>query len=139
MHKLEELKMMLVEELEHFADAGEIKKAELPTIDTLAHAAKNLCKIIEAEDDGYSRRSYGRSYEGEPYNSDVYEGGSRARGGMSRADYSYRRKRDSMGRYSRAEGDTSSMAEELRGIMRGATDESTRYKLQQLVDKVENM
>ncbi len=74
MHALYELKKQLMEELEGFAKKGEINASSLAMIDTLAHATKNLCKVIEAsEEEEYSnrmsRRSYangmsGRSYEG---------------------------------------------------------------------------
>ena len=133
MNRLEELKYMLIEELEHLADSGEIDRKDLPTIDTLAHAAKNICKLIDSEDKSHSRRNY--SYEGEPYNgkTDVYEGGSRADG------YSYRRGRDSMGRFSRDDGEIKGYIEEIKGVIRSATDESTRHKLSQLVEKMNQM
>ena len=63
MHALHDLKKQLIEELEGFAKKGEISKSSLETIDTLAHAAKNLCKVIEAceEEEEYSHRMSRRS------------------------------------------------------------------------------
>lgn len=73
MHDLYKLKEMLVRELESFGKKGELTKTSLTAIDTLAHATKNLVKVIEAcEQDGYSNamsRSYGydNSYAHEVY------------------------------------------------------------------------
>ena len=47
MHKLGHLKALLIKELETYSDSGSISKASLETIDTLAHATKNVIKIIE--------------------------------------------------------------------------------------------
>ena len=74
MHKLYELKELLCEELEKYGDKRELSAGSLDVIDKLAHAAKNVDKLIEA-DDGYS--------------------------GRYMPDRSYARRRDSMGRYSR--------------------------------------
>ena len=57
MHDLYNLKEMLCEELSAFGRRDEITLSSLQTIDTLAHACKNVCKIIEhKESDGYSTR-----------------------------------------------------------------------------------
>lgn len=82
MHKLHELKEMLIEHLEEYADKGISSGAELKEIDTLAHAAKNIGKVIEmCEENGSSFRN-APGYRG------VYRN----------------RRRDSMGRYSREDG-----------------------------------
>ena len=64
MHALYDLKEKLMEELEGIAKKGELTKSSLETIDTLAHAIKNLCKVIESceEDEEYSHRMSRRSY-----------------------------------------------------------------------------
>ena len=87
MHRLYELKEQLIDELCEHGEKG-ITKESLHEVDTLAHAAKNLCKVIEAcEDDMHSGRYYVRD------------------NGMST-----RRGRDRMGRYtSRDEGPDVSM------------------------------
>jgi hypothetical protein len=71
MHGLHELKRKIIEELEEYGMRNEVKASELPTIDTLAHTAKNLCKIIAMceEETGYSYgdRYYGRTSRGMSY------------------------------------------------------------------------
>lgn len=77
MHKLDELRDMLMEELEKCAAKGELSTGSLEVIDKLAHAIKSIDTIIAMEEAGYSNDGY-----------------SMARG---RGRYA---KRDSMGRYS---------------------------------------
>ena len=48
MNKLVKLKKMLVNELEGFADSNTLTKNSLDMIDTLAHATKNLVKVMES-------------------------------------------------------------------------------------------
>ena len=82
MYELNELKERVMEELIEFGRKGSFSRNELPTIDLLAHTAKNLCKVIEMceEKTGYS---YGMR--------------TNMRGNYN---YSGARRRDSMGRYS---------------------------------------
>ena len=131
MHELYELKDMLCKELKEYGEKGELTAGSLETIDKLAHAMKNLDRVIEAyEDDGeYSGRSYPDGM-----------GGSYARGRYSREGRSYARgrmnaRRDSMGRYSRDDG----MIEELRDLMKDAPNEAIKRDIQRLVDKMEQM
>lgn len=131
MHELYELKDMLCKELKEYGEKGELTAGSLETIDKLAHAMKNLDRVIEAyEDDGeYSGRSYPDGM-----------GGSYARGRYSREGRSYARgrmnaRRDSMGRYSRDDG----MVEELRDLMKDAPNEAIKRDIQRLVDKMEQM
>ena len=70
MKELYELKEKLVDELKEYGKK-EMSAGSLDVIDKLAHATKNLCKVIESMEEGYSGRG---SYRG--------------------------RNRDSMGRYS---------------------------------------
>lgn len=138
---LYELKEKLMKELKRYAEQ-EISASSLNNIDTLAHAAKNVCKLIEASEegeysndgsyeggssgrrgrsnDGGSSSRRGRSYDGGSYEGSYDEGGS------------YRRRRDSMGRYSRA-----GMADKLRELMEDAPDERTREKLQQMISQMD--
>ena len=131
MHELYELKDMLCKELKEYGEKGELTAGSLDTIDKLAHAMKNLDRVIEAyEDDGeYSGRSYPDGM-----------GGSYARGRYSREGRSYARgrmnaRRDSMGRYSRDDG----MVDELRELMQDAPNEAIKRDIQRLVDKMEQM
>lgn len=131
MRELYELKDMLCKELKEYGEKGELTAGSLETIDKLAHAMKNLDRVIEAyEEDGeYSGRSYPDGM-----------GGSYARGRYSREGRSYARgrmnaRRDSMGRYSRDDG----MIEELRDLMKDAPNEAIKRDIQRLVDKMEQM
>jgi len=60
MHELYELKDMLYRELEEYGKKGELSAGTLDIVDKLAHALKNLNKIVE--EDEYSGRTYRRSY-----------------------------------------------------------------------------
>ena len=127
MHKLEQLKEMLCEELEEYGSKDKLDMGGLDIVDKLAHAIKNIDKILMSEG-GYSEGIY--------YNRGVY-GDSRdySRGEYSRGDYSTRgRKRDSMGRYSRA---NDMMVNELREMMDDAPDEHTRMELERFIHKME--
>ena len=106
MKELYELKERLVDELKGYGKQ-ELTSSNLDKIDTLAHAAKNVCKIIESEDEGHS---------GYYPHERVYRG-------------SYRR--DSMGRYSR-----DGLADKLRDLMNEAPDDKTRQDIQRLVDRM---
>ena len=129
MHELYDLKKKLCEELKSYG-AEKLTTGSLETIDKLAHALKNIEKVIEAEE-GYSgdysgRRSYDRAYDS--YANRSYD--SYASRDMSR-DYSG--KRDSMGRYAR----DSKMASELREMRNMATDEFTRKEFDKLIAMME--
>jgi hypothetical protein len=124
MHELYELKELLCKELEEIGGKGELTAGSLETVDTLAHALKNIDKIIESkEDEEYS----GRYYDGS-YNRSYARGRTNAR-------------RDSMGRYSRegysrAAGD---MADRMRSMAAEAPDETTRREMERMADKMEKM
>lgn len=132
--ELYELKSKLIKEL---ADCSkdEISANNLSVIDTLAHATKNVCKIMESMDEegGYSERrpiyrgNYymdGRDTWSAPYN-------ERGRGSGAR--------RDSMGRYS-SDGYSNhddGILEELYTTMKNAPDEATRRSIQSMINKME--
>lgn len=130
MHKLYELKEKLIKELEEFSEKG-LSDSSLKSIDTLAHAAKNLGKVIETCEeegysssmDGYSRRD---SYADEGINY-VRPDGSYARGRGRGA------RRDSMGRYSSAEDD---MVMQLEKLMHSAKDEHTKKELRKILERM---
>lgn len=121
MEDLEKLKEMLCEELEKYGRKGEMSAGTLEIVDKLAHAIKNLDKIIDGDE-------YSGAYEGGRGAS--YRGGS-YRGG------SYARKRDRMGRYSSEGYSRHDLAEELRALMEEAPDEKTRMEMERLVNKME--
>ena len=62
MKELYELKEKLVDELKNYGKM-ELTNSTVQMIDTLAHAAKNVCKIIDESDEGNSGY-YPRSYDG---------------------------------------------------------------------------
>lgn len=79
MHDLYELKDRLVKELENYGKKGDLSAGSLDVVDKLAHAAKNLCKVIEdAEDSGYSSRGYSRRRDSR-YSRDGYSMAQRLR------------------------------------------------------------
>ena len=113
------------------------------TIDKLAHAAKNVSKVIECcEDDGYSNYGgYSRRDVSENY---VRPDGSYRDGGMSYArGRGPRAARDSMGRYSRDgysyDDARDDMIRELRELMNDAPDEQTKKEFQRFISKMESM
>ena len=133
MDKLFELKEMLCEELEEYGAKDKLDVGGLEIVDKLAHVVKNIDKIIEDSEEGYSGESYRRSYA---------QGGNRGGGnrGGGRSNRSYARRRDARGRYSREEGysmDGEEIVEEIRGLMNSAPDEYTRKELEKLTRKLE--
>ena len=154
MHELYKLKEMLCKELEEYGSKGDLSAGSLEIVDKLAHALKNLDKIIETKDEEseYSSAGSEGSYRGGSYRGGrggsyryddgmmtggSYRGGSYARGRGSNA------RRDSMGRYSsrgysRAEGDMAEIVEELRGMMDSLPEEK-RHEVERFVEKVDRM
>lgn len=123
MHKLYELKDMLCKELEKYGSKNELTAGSLDVVDKLAHAVKNIDKILEADGGEYSGDSM-------PY----MRGGNRsyARGRGQNA------RRDAMGRYSR-DGYSMAMADDLKELMQDAPDAQTRQDIQRIVDRLSQM
>lgn len=133
MHELHELKEMLCRELEDYGKKGELDIGSLEIVDKLAHAVKNLGKIIEMyedEDGEYSGRYDGdmMSYARDGRRGRSYRGGSYARGRTGNV------RRDAMGRYSRAADD---IIGQLEDMMEDAPDERTRTEIQRLITKMQ--
>lgn len=124
MHKLYELKEKMCDELEKYS-GQELTGSALEIVDKLAHAIKNIDKIIEK----YDGQSYG---DGRNYMMGRYPD---MNSGMSFAGRGAGAKRDSMGRYSRGGNE---MAMELREIMAEAPA-SMKGDFQKLIEKVEYM
>ena len=135
MEKLKDLEEMLCRELEEYAAHDSLDMGSLEIVDKLAHAIKNIQKIEESEYSeargGRGGRSYGRSYDGGSYGgygNRSYDGGSYEDGYMA-----YRgRRRDSMGRYTSADG----MTDELRELAKNAPDDKTRRELMKLAERM---
>ena len=115
----------------------ELSMENLKTIDTLAHAGKNVKKIMECEEGG----SYSY-YDEDPRNT--------AMGSMrsNRGSYRMSGKRDSMGRYSRENNGSYGMSERmsrsnnvtdgLRELMYAAPPEM-QGEINRLIKKLDNM
>lgn len=146
MHKLNELRDMLMEELEKCSSKGELSAGSLEVIDKLAHAVKSIDTIMAMEDAGYSNEggysmargrgryarrdsmgryssrggSYGGSYDDGMY----YDGGNRGgRGGYSRG-------------YSRDEA-KDNLVKELRELAMDTPDEGSKQMIHKWIKQVE--
>lgn len=142
MHKLYELKEMLCEELKEYGDK-KLDAGSLEVIDKLAHAIKNLDKIIE----DYDEQEYsmaGGSYEGGgSYDGSYARGRNRGRSYADGGSYARGRgryaRRDRMGRYSseggysRAEDDFRTELEEL---MQDAPNDKIKQKMQSMMQNL---
>ena len=109
MHDLINLKEMLIKELEEHGKSGNLSKTSLDTIDKLAHATKNLAKVIECcEEDSYSNARGRYSREG------VYD---------TRNSYGYSRSNDNL-------------KGQLYKMMEMSSDERTRDELRRFIDRI---
>lgn len=142
MHNIYALKEMAIEELERYGEHGEFDRSDLPTIDLLAHTAKNLCKIIEMceQETGYS---YGTRFNVRGTYSNENRGGNR--GGYSNRMYPYSfddrsysmaRRRDSMGRYS---GNDDWMMSTLEELKMKAPNDQMKMEFQEFIDRMQKM
>lgn len=146
--ELYELKDKLLKELGEYSQNGKYSKEDVETIKYMASAVDHLCNIVERmEDEEYSQRGGGMRYsregggnQGGSYRGEREERYSRNYGGGS----SYARgrgqnaRRDSMGRYSRA-NDPGEMVNELENLMQDAPNEQIKQKMRQLVQELEQM
>lgn len=135
MNELYELKEKLCKELKKYS-SKDVSANSLDVVDKLAHAVKNIDKIIE-------------SYEGEngsyDYNYRNYEGGRSNRGSYNEGSYARGRgrnaRRDNMGRYA-SEGGYSrhgDMVETLREMMMDAPNEEIRREYEKIISHYESM
>lgn len=104
---------------------GKLSGEDLTYLDKLTHTMKSLkttIAMMEAEDGESGRYSYGMYGDG-------YNGNS------------YRRGRNSMGRYTSRRGYSydDGMIEELRSLMENAPDERTKSEFRQFISKIEKM
>lgn len=104
MHKLYDLKEKLMDELEEYADKGNLSREDVESIKYMSSAIDHICNILEEKEE-YSGMSY-------------------------RDGRSYARKRDAMGRYSRAEDD---FIHEMRSLMKDAPNDRIRQKMQSIM------
>ena len=148
MHELYELKEKLLKELEGYG-TQELSAGTLQVVDTLSHAIKNICKIIESaeEEEGNSMRGdYSRGYSRE-YSREGGRGGNRYsyEGGQGGSRNSYARgrnaRRESMGRYSREGGysrtdGVDDLVNEIRSMMQDLP-QGLQQDAQRFVQKLE--
>lgn len=132
------LENMICEEIEQIGERDELSDSSLGNLHILTDVLKNLKKIQmldEASDySEYSERT-GGSYRGGSYRGGSYRGSS------------YARRRDSMGRFSRAGGGSyrgysrdeakGDIAEQIEELMRGAQTEQERSVLQTAMQALE--
>lgn len=110
---------------------GKMTSGDLEYIDRLTHALKSIkttIAMMEAEDGESGRYMPGYGMYRNSYNGG-YNGNS------------YRRGRDSMGRYTSRRGYSydDGMIEELRSLMESAPDERTKSEFRQFIAKMEKM
>lgn len=135
MHNIYKLKELLMEELKDYGQKGELTPGSLEVIDKLAHATKNICKIIEdceAEEGDYSSRGMGGPYRG----GNMGGGMSYARGGRRGGANQYGSY--TRGGYSRAEDGMEDLLTEMNEIMPMLPEEKRR-EAQRFVDKMRGM
>ena len=124
MHELVELKEKLIRELEDYSQNGKFSKEDVESIKYMASAVDHLCNIVEGAEEysqrGGNGRNYGYAYE---------RGGSYARGRGRNA------RRDSMGRYSRAEG-VEELVDTVREMMQ-ELPQNLQMDAQRFVQKLE--
>lgn len=161
MHELYKLKDMLMEELEEYGRKNEITAQSLEIVDKLAHALKNLCKIVkeyeEAEEEEEYSMAGGRGGSSYRRGSSYQGGGSGGNQGspyrQGRSMRSYARGGGSGGnarRYSRTggysmeqgySGDGSELTElmdEMREVMTELPEHKQR-EVQKFLQKMEEM
>ena len=124
MHKLYELRDMLCEELEEYGAKDKLDMSALEIVDKLAHAVKNIDKIIDMGEysqrgDYSQRRDYSREYRRD-YSRDYSPYDNRKRTSMRR----------SMG------GD---MVAELHELKADAPNEMIANEIDHLIHKIEKM
>ena len=131
MHKLIEIKDMLMEELEKCANKGELSAGSLDIVDKLTHSIKSIDTILAMEDAGYSYDDY-----------------SYGRGRNARRDSMGRYSRDTHPyydntrtlygrRYDRYSRDRSDLVDELKELEMSMTDEETKRMLHKFIKQAE--
>lgn len=127
MKSLETIREMLCYELDDITDKGEMSAGMLDTVDKIAHAIKNIDKVMESEG-GYSNdysRDGNYSRNGEWY----------AMGNSNRGN-SYRR--DSMGRYSRRYSrDGADLKSRLEDLMSEAETDKEREAVRKALSMID--
>lgn len=127
LEQIKEIKHGLIKDLIEYGK----KDGKLSEIDTLAHAIKNICKIVESAEDemgGYSMRPMPQ-YSMIPARGMTWD---TTTGYAQDGRYSGRH-RDSMGRYA-SHGDLRS---ELYSVMNMANNDMERQEIQNLINRLD--
>ena len=124
LEQIKQIKHGLIKDLIEYGK----KDGKLSEIDTLAHAIKNICKIVESaeEEMGYSMRPM-PYYSSAPMRGMTWDTTGYANDGYSG------RHRDSMGRYA-SHGDLRS---ELYSVMNMASNDMERQEIQNLINRLD--
>lgn len=140
--ELEKVKKQFIEEIIDEAKNG-VNEQNYKVIDTLAHAAKNICKLIEDEEkeSSYGRVYYGGHYNGMSYGDDRggYGEDYGEHGFSSYGDDGYGRgrgrgaHRDSMGRYASSDA----WMDRLKDMERNEPDERTKREIKEFIARLE--
>ena len=144
--KKEFLEKELAKANKKLEDSGSMSGDDLSYIDKLSHSIKSIkttMAMMDAEEGNYSYDG-GYSNEGHGgYSNDGHMGGTSGRRYDNRyPGRSYARgrgsnaKRDSMGRYSRSDGQEE-FIEQLREVMQDAPDDKTRREMERMITKLE--
>lgn len=125
MHKLYSIKENLIEDLEKYADKKDLSPSELDLVDKLAHAAKNVCRVIEYCDEGGYSGDYPMDYR------------------YARSfPVSYGRTRDSRGRYSsedRHYRSSDDIRDRLQDLMYDAPNEEVKRDIHRVLTRMSDM
>ncbi len=125
MHKIYEVKEKLIDEIEEYAGKQNLSHDDVMTLKYLSSAVDHMCNIIEKCEEE-SEGSYGYDYDGRSY----ARGGRRGGRSYAMGGYSRTQRRDSMGRYSRAEDD---FKMELQELINEAPNDQVRQKMQDIM------
>lgn len=148
MHKLEELREMLMEELNDCVKKGdELSTSSLEIIDKLTHSIKSIDTILAMEEAGYSNdysyaRGRGRNAKRDSMGRYARRDGSYDDGSYDDMSYDYARenrnysRRNRDGRYSREDAKDDLM-NELRGLQMDAKDEESRHMIKEWIKQLE--
>lgn len=135
MKNLEKIKDKLMDELDEIAHKPEFSAGDLETVYKLTCTIKNIDKIIMRGEHEYSGDYDGGMWEA----MGSYAGGNRGGMGNGRSNRgsSYaRRRRDSMGRYSRDDGEEE-MLEQLKEMMHEADDSRVKSAIKRCITEIE--
>lgn len=139
----EDLKDMVEEEIDKIVKKGDLDEKQLMYLDKLIDISKDICEIEEKNEmseNGYSQRMYPPMY---------YRDNDLMTGNVADMGNSYRRRRDSMGRYSRDMYDdrmmsrdgysghgNNDMADRLGRMMSEATTDREREAIRSALERI---